>query len=125
MFLRLRSGRRILAEEPACQPLRVLQADAAMAEVALVLGEEFFLGSIVKIDTVAVRKVELEVAEGIGRTGTLANIDLRLTGSDGFPVDVVRGKHARIWPPAGENFITPVGEVGVAVLKHARSNERL
>ena len=53
--------------------LRVFQADTAMAEVARVLGEELFLGRIVKIDSVAVGKVELEVAQGIGGSGPLAD----------------------------------------------------
>ena len=61
----LGDGRRrgILAEKPPSEPLRILEADAAVAEGALVLGEKLLLRRIVQVDSVAVRKVELEVAQ--------------------------------------------------------------
>src|SRR5206468_5397306 len=77
VLFRERSRRRILAEEPARERLRILQAHAAMAEIAVVLSKEFLSGRMVKIDSVAVRKVELEPAQGIGRPWQFANIDLR------------------------------------------------
>src|SRR5438309_6706171 len=76
VLFRGRSRRRILAEEPAREPLRILKAHAAMAEIALVLCEEILPGRVVKIDSVAVRKVELEAAQGIRRAWQFANIDL-------------------------------------------------
>ena len=48
---------------------RVLQADAAVAEVALFLGEQFLLGRVVEIYPVAVRQVELELAQELAGPG--------------------------------------------------------
>ena len=90
-----------------------------MAEIARVLGEEFFPGSIVKMNSVAVRKIELEAAQGIGRAGPLANIDLRIAGGDRSPVDAVRRKHARIRSPGRENLISLLDEIGVPILEHS------
>ena len=54
-----------------------------MAEIAFFAGKEFFLGRVVEIDPVAVGKVKLEVAQGIGRARPLTNIHLRTAGSTG------------------------------------------
>ena len=63
VFLGHGGGGRVLAEKPPREPLRVLQADTAMAELALVLSEQLLLGRIVEVDSIAVWKVELEMAE--------------------------------------------------------------
>ena len=95
-------GRRVLAEKPARQPRRILEADAAVAEVALVLCEELLLRRVVEIDAVAVGKVELEVAERIGGPGALADVNAQLARCDGLPVDAVGVKHARIGAEGGK-----------------------
>src|SRR5437868_3941000 len=100
-----RGRRRILAEEPPRQARRVLQANTAMAEAALVLGEELLARRIVKIDAVAVRKLELELAQRIGRPGQFANEDLRCARGNGFPVDAVRWDHPCIGRESGNNLI--------------------
>ena len=82
-------------------------ADAAMAEVARFLREEFRLGRVVKRDSIAVGKVELEVTEGIGGAGPLANINLQIARGDRLPVDAVGRKHVRIGSPAGEEPHNP------------------
>ena len=63
--------------------------------------------------SVAVGKVELEVPEGIGGAGPLPDEDLRSAGRDGFPVDAVGRKHARIGAPARQHLITPRRQIGV------------
>src|SRR5438270_1583116 len=124
VLFRDRSRRRILAEEPAREPLRILQAHAAMAEIAVVLSEEFLPRRIVKIDSVAVRKVELEAAQGIGRPWQFANIYLRGAFGDRFPVYAVRRNHTSVGREGGDNFIAMLREIGGALLQNVRSDER-
>src|SRR6478672_11219338 len=108
MLLGRRCCGRVAAEQPARQPLRVLEADAAVAQVTLVLREQLLLGRIVKIDAVAIGKVELEAAEAVGRAGLLADQDFLLPRGDRLPVDGVRRNDLAAGPELRNDLVATV-----------------
>src|SRR5207342_3583752 len=66
---------------------RVLQADAAMAEIAATLGEQPAARRVVHVDAVAVGKREEDVAQRIVGAGLLADAVGERLGMDRAPVD--------------------------------------
>src|SRR5205085_11009329 len=125
MFLGGCSRWRILPEKPACEPGRIFEANTAVAEIPVFLREELLLRGVLQIDAVAARTVELILSEGTRWSGQLPHVNLRLTRGDCFPVYAVRRNDAPIRAPGSEDLITLADEVRIAVLQHARRNDRL
>jgi hypothetical protein len=101
-------------EQPAAEPLRVLEADAAGALAAVGAGEQLAVRGVVQIDAKLVGQHELDPAHHVLRARQLAHVDEAAAGGDRAPVD-----------PAGIECLRPVCPVGQhlepLLAEHARA----
>src|SRR5439155_18642417 len=83
---------------------RVLQADAAVAEVAAALGEQPAARRVVHVDAVLVGEAEEDVAQRIAGTRLLAEAVGEGLGMDAAPVDGRRVELRVVIAPAREEL---------------------
>ena len=98
---------------PTAQRRRVLQADAAVAEVAAHAGEERLRGRPVHVDALGVREDELGEAERVLRPRLLPHVERPATTCARF--SGVGGQRRRVLVAAGDDLQVLAGEVrGIA-----------
>ena len=125
VLLGQRCDRRVLAEQPSRKPLRVLEPDAAVAEVALVLGEQLLLRRVVQIDAVAVGRSNLKWPRELAGPGFCRTRICTLPAATPFQSTLSARNDLGVVGEGGDDLIAALFEIGVAVLEHARGDDRL
>src|SRR3546814_4251852 len=74
------------AEQPLAQPARILQPDAAIAQVPVPLGHQVLVGRIVQVDAFVIGEEELCPPHRIVSAGKLAQPHLLRSGRDRGPI---------------------------------------
>ena len=125
LFGRRIGGRRIAAEQPARQARGVRQADAAVAEAAVILREQILVGAVVEVDVRRIGEAELHLAHRIGGIGTLAQFDQGLARGDRRPIDARRIDRPGVGAVVRQHVVIMLGDIFDALGRDARRDEAL
>ena len=128
MLLRVAADSRdIAAEHPISETAIILDADAAVGDGAVGLGEMLPPRRVVEENALAVREREFHLAHRIFAIGPLAQVDFLGSGSDRLPVHRGGRQDRRILAEIGNDLIAFRLEIGLAlpggVRRHRRANK--
>ena len=106
MLFRLGAFRlQCLAEQPAAKAAGIFEADAAVGEMSVGLGEQVLLRGIVEVDAEIVGEHELDGAHGIAPAGQFANPRLNRSCLHRLPIDRGGADHLGLVGPIGQRLI--------------------
>ena len=80
-----------MPEQPAAEAFGILDADAAIAEVAVRLGELRVVGRVVQVDVLRVREGEFQIPIEFSGPGSWRILRCSLPAAAAFPVDASAG----------------------------------
>ena len=91
-------------EQPAAEPLRILQADAARAFPPVAAGEELAARRVVQIDAEIIGQHELHAPHHVLRPRPLPHENEAAARGDRVPVDLARVEQAGLVGPVGQDL---------------------